>query len=75
MLGGTGPASRRNQVKIGQCAAAAAGLFLGLILADTAQAQKQDGTLRVWHRDSPGNMSILEEGTISIIARLGQRAR
>ena len=55
-------------MKIGQCAAAAAGLFLGLILADTAQAQKQGGTLRVWHRDSPGNMSILEEGTISIIA-------
>src|SRR5207302_3136092 len=23
---------------------------------------------KVWHRDSPGNMSILEEGTISIVA-------
>jgi peptide/nickel transport system substrate-binding protein len=55
-------------VKIGQCAVAAAGLLLGVIIADTAQAQKQGGTLRVWHRDSPGNMSILEEGTISIVA-------
>ena len=41
---------------------------LGLIIAGTAQAQKQGGILKVWHRDSPGNMSILEEGTISIIA-------
>ena len=55
-------------MKIGRCAAVAAGLLLGLIVAGTAQAQKQGGTLRVWHRDSPGNMSILEEGTISIIA-------
>src|SRR5437868_11395866 len=55
-------------VKFGHCAAAAAGLFLGLIAAGTAHAQKQGGTLRVWHRDSPGNMSILEEGTISIVA-------
>src|SRR5262249_359188 len=43
-------------------------LFAGLSLAGTAQAQKQGGILRVWHRDSPGNMSILEEGTISIVA-------
>ena len=50
-------------MKIGQCAAAA-GLLLGLIIADTAQAQKQGGILRVWQRDSPGNMSILEEGTM-----------
>ena len=55
-------------MKIGLCAAAAAGLFLGLVVADTAQAQKQGGILRVWHRDSPGNMSVLEEGTISILA-------
>jgi len=55
-------------VKIGHCAAAAASLFLCLIVAGTAQAQKQGGILKVWHRDSPGNMSILEEGTISIVA-------
>jgi hypothetical protein len=35
-------------------AAAAAGLFFGLIIADTAQAQKQGGILRVWHRTAPG---------------------
>jgi ABC-type transport system substrate-binding protein len=46
----------------------AAVLFAGLSVAGAAQAQKQGGTLRVWHRDSPGNMSILEEGTISIVA-------
>ena len=43
-------------------------LFAGLSVAGTAQAQKQGGILKVWHRDSPGNMSILEEGTISIVA-------
>ena len=43
-------------------------LFAGLIIPGTAQAQKLGGILKVWHRDSPGNMSILEEGTISIVA-------
>ena len=43
-------------------------LFPGLSVAGAAQAQKQVGVLKVWHRDSPGNMSILEEGTISIVA-------
>jgi hypothetical protein len=66
--GGTGLATWRKQVKIGQGAAAAAGLLLGLIVAGTAPAQKQGGILKVWHRDSPANMSILEEGTISIVA-------
>src|ERR1700757_2082596 len=33
-----------------------------------ALAQKQGGTLRVYHRDSPANMSIYEEGTISVVA-------
>ena len=32
-----------------------------------AQAQKQGGTLRVIHRDSPGSLSIHEEGTNSAI--------
>ena len=50
-------------------AVAAAVLIAGVTIAGgAAQAQKQGGTLRVYHRDSPGNMSILEEGTISIVA-------
>ena len=32
-----------------------------------AHAQKQGGVLRVQHRDSPGSMSIQEEGTISTV--------
>jgi len=47
---------------------ATAVLWVGLIVAGSAQAQKQGGTLRVYHRDSPANMSIYEEGTISVIA-------
>ena len=35
--------------------------------ADTALAQKQGGTLRVYHRDSPASMSIHEEATWSTI--------
>ena len=31
-------------------------------------AQKSGGTLRIYHRDSPANMSIHEEGTISVVA-------
>ena len=46
----------------------AVALFAGLSVAGAAQAQKQGGILKVWHRDSPANMSILEEGTISIVA-------
>ena len=49
----------------------AAALF-GLILAATmpagpALAQKSGGVLRVYHRDSPASMSILEEATISTV--------
>src|ERR1043166_7011859 len=39
-----------------------------LLLGVPAWAQKQGGTLRVYHRDSPANMSIHEEGTISVVA-------
>src|ERR1700681_4152770 len=39
-----------------------------LTLAGGAFAQKPGGTLRVYHRDSPANMSIYEEGTISVVA-------
>ena len=38
-----------------------------MTLADPALAQKQGGMLRVFHRDSPASMSILEEGSISAI--------
>jgi peptide/nickel transport system substrate-binding protein len=47
--------------------AACAGLLPGLVFADAALAQKQGGVLRVFHRDSPASMSILEEGSISAI--------
>jgi hypothetical protein len=39
-----------------------AGFLLGMTIATAALAQKQDGILRVQHRDSPASMSILEEG-------------
>ena len=34
---------------------------------DPALAQKQGGTLRVYHRDSPASMSIHEEGTVGVM--------
>src|SRR5213082_1627734 len=43
-----------------------AALFLAL--ATPAAAQQSGGTLRFFHRDSPGSMSILEEATISTVA-------
>ena len=49
---------------------AAAGFLIGMAAAGSAQAQKHGGILRVYHRDSPANMSILEEGTISIVAAM-----
>ncbi|HEX3863911.1 MAG TPA: ABC transporter substrate-binding protein [Stellaceae bacterium] len=39
-------------------------LFAG---SSDAAAQKRGGILRVYHRDSPANMSIYEEGTISVV--------
>ncbi len=41
----------------------------GLLLASTAGeavAQKRGGILRVYHRDSPASMSLLEEGSFSV---------
>jgi len=46
---------------------AVAGLLAGMALGGPALAQKQGGILRVFHRDSPASMSILEEGSISAI--------
>ena len=39
-----------------------------LVAGGAAMAQKSGGTLRIYHRDSPANMSIHEEGTISVVA-------
>jgi peptide/nickel transport system substrate-binding protein len=50
---------------IGRAAAVAAALLVALV--GGAWAQKPGGVLRIYHRDSPANMSIYEEGTISIV--------
>src|SRR5204863_88255 len=42
-------------------------LLLALGMSGPASAQKQGGTLRVYHRDSPASMSIHEEATWSTI--------
>src|SRR5260221_5063646 len=47
--------------------AAVVGLLLTVVCRVPALAQKQGGVLRVYHRDSPGHMSIHEEGTISVV--------
>ena len=54
----------RKTVGLGVMALCAAALLAG----GTASAQKPGGTLRIFHRDSPANMSIHEEGTISVVA-------
>lgn len=42
-------------------------MLLAVTLATPSLAQKQGGVLRVYHRDSPGSMSIHELGTISAV--------
>lgn len=42
-------------------------VLMGLALGGAAWAQKPGGILRVAHRDSPANMSIHENGTISVV--------
>src|SRR5215469_3151179 len=44
---------------------AASLLLPGLAAGNPALAQKQGGTLKIYHRDSPASMSILEEATLS----------
>src|SRR5947199_5556437 len=46
---------------------AAAGCLAVLAMAGAAYAQQSGGVLKVFHRDSPASMSILEEATISTI--------
>jgi peptide/nickel transport system substrate-binding protein len=51
-------------------ALAAASAFAGILCAaQPTAAQKQGGVLKVYHRDSPASMSILEEATISSCCR------
>jgi len=44
---------------------AAAAVTIGLLVVQPASAQKTGGVLKVYHRDSPASMSIIEEGTNS----------
>ena len=47
--------------------AAACGLLVGALFTEPALAQKQGGTLKVYHWDNPPSMSIHEEPTISTV--------
>ena len=49
-------------------AAAAVVAMASVLAVPDALAQKSGGTLRVTHRDSPANMSIHENGTVSVAA-------
>src|ERR1700757_866260 len=60
-------ARRRGRAMNLRACVAIAGLLAGMALVGPALSQKQGGTLRVFHRDSPASMSILEEGSISAI--------
>ena len=62
-----GEPAEEMQLKNIYRAIASATVFIGCLTGSSAYAQKQGGTLRIYHRDSPGNMSIYEEGTISLI--------
>jgi peptide/nickel transport system substrate-binding protein len=45
---------------------AAAALLIAMSVATPALAQKQGGTLRGGHFDSPASMSMLEESTLAV---------
>jgi peptide/nickel transport system substrate-binding protein len=59
------PASARAAGRVGK-AITAIGLAL-ILCAGTAAAQKPGGILRVYNRDSPPSMSILEESALSTV--------
>src|SRR5947209_2435901 len=63
--GGTGAVRVMRQA--GRMLAGAVGLVLAAGLCGAAMAQKQGGTLRIYHRDSPASMSIHEEGTVGVM--------
>jgi peptide/nickel transport system substrate-binding protein len=46
---------------------AVSSVSLLLFVGNSALAQRQGGILRIYHRDSPASMSILEEATISTV--------
>src|ERR1700732_2207064 len=46
---------------------ATAGLLAALTAAEPSLAQKQGGTLKLSHFDSPASMSILEESTVAAL--------
>src|SRR6201982_354489 len=60
-------ARRRGRAMNLRACVAIAGLLDGMALVSPALAQQQGRILRVFHRDSPASMSILEEGSISAI--------
>ena len=63
--GGTA-AERIEKPMIGLLRLAARAAVILLAIAAPAPAQKAGGVLRIYHRDSPASMSILEEGTNSV---------
>jgi peptide/nickel transport system substrate-binding protein len=54
-------------VRVWSCVRFVVLAFLLIAPLGGASAQKQGGILRITHRDSPANMSIHEEGTISVV--------
>ena len=50
-----------------QAAVIASAVLVGIGFSSPALSQKQGGVLKVYHRDSPASMSILEEATISTV--------
>ena len=63
--GGIG-AERIEKPMIGLLRLAAGMAIVWMAFAGPASAQKTGGVLRIYHRDSPASMSILEEGTNSV---------
>src|SRR5262249_21272583 len=59
---------RARMQRTGRALAVAIGLAVGATLAPggAALAQKQGGVLRIYHRDSPASMSLLEESSFSV---------
>ena len=57
----------RPMIRQFQAAIIASFVLVGLGVSQPALAQKQGGILKVYHRDSPASMSILEEATISTV--------
>jgi len=49
------------------CALAGALVLSAIVVAAPALAQKQGGVLRLYHRDSPASVGMLEEATISAV--------